>query len=289
MRRPRECLQYEHPGLSWPGFCDPCQRIRLLAATKARSAPSSPLPPLAAASEPAPSPAPAKPTLGVLLRALRQRNSWTLKEMSTRTGIPFSTLSKVENDRLTLTYDKLQQLAERLGLRMSELFAEPDATENPPSVMGRRSIATVDSAIRVTTPNYDYYYLCTELRKKRMVPILTRIRARSVKEFGRLVRHSGEEWMYVLEGRVEVHTEFYDSVCLEAGQAIYIDSNMGHAYVVGEGCDEALIIGSCSCADEDQMSELMSAHAEDEIEPPLTAGPAATAAASPAASGRRRP
>src|SRR5688572_3426908 len=64
-------------------------------------------------------------TLGRLLRGLRLRNDWTLKEMSKRTGIPLSTLAKVEHDRLTLTYDKLQQLSERLKIRMSELFAEP--------------------------------------------------------------------------------------------------------------------------------------------------------------------
>ena len=64
------------------------------------------------------------PTIGSLLRSLRARNGWTLKEMSERSGIPLSTLSKVEHDRLTLTYDKLLQLSQRLNLRMSELFTE---------------------------------------------------------------------------------------------------------------------------------------------------------------------
>src|SRR3546814_8140740 len=40
------------------------------------------------------------PTIGSLLRSLRARNGWTLKEMSERCGIPLSTLSKVEHDRL---------------------------------------------------------------------------------------------------------------------------------------------------------------------------------------------
>ncbi len=39
------------------------------------------------------------PTLGSLLRALRARQGWTLKEMSERIDIPVSTLSKVEHDR----------------------------------------------------------------------------------------------------------------------------------------------------------------------------------------------
>jgi transcriptional regulator with XRE-family HTH domain len=212
----------------------------------------------------------ARPTLGRLLRALRMRNDWTLKEMSKRTGIPLSTLAKVEHDRLTLTYDKLQQLSERLKIRMSDLFAEPsDAPEQ--SVTARRSIGRLDRAVRVNTRNYDYYYLCAELRRKRMIPVLTRIRAKSVGEFGELVHHHGEEYIYVLEGSIEIHTEFYDPVVLAAGESIYIDSNMGHAYIAAEGCDEAVVLGVCSSAEEGLMESLMELHNEDETPPPATA------------------
>src|SRR3546814_8705003 len=90
-----------------------------------------------------------------------------------------------------------------------------------------------------------------------MIPILTRIRAHGAREFGDLVRHQGEEFIYVLEGRIEVHSEFYDPVTLDAGQGIYLDSSMGHASVVAEGCDEALVLGVCSSADGGLMVSLM--------------------------------
>lgn len=200
----------------------------------------------------------AHPTLGDILRELRNHRGWTLKEMSDRTGIPVSTLSKVEHDRLTLTYDKLLQLSQKLQIRISDLFAEGESAAE--EVTARRSIGRIEDSVRVTTPNYDYYYLCTELRRKRMIPILTRIRAKSLGEFGDLVRHSGEEYIHVLEGSILVHTEFYDSVVLHQGEGIYIDSNMGHAYVAAEGCDEALVLGICSSADESLMDSLMTIH-----------------------------
>jgi len=200
-----------------------------------------------------------QPTLGGVMRALRAHNGWTLKEMSDRSGIPVSTLSKVEHDRLTLTYDKLQQLSQRLGIRMSDLFAESSEPSEAP-VTARRSIGRLDRAIQVTTDNYDYHYLCPELRRKRMIPILTNIRAKTVEEFGDLVRHSGEEYIYVISGRIEVHTEFYDPVILEEGESIYIDSQMGHAYIVAEGCEEATALGICSSADESLMNSLMNLH-----------------------------
>lgn len=212
------------------------------------------------------------PTLGSLLRSLRLRNRWTLKEMSQRTSIPVSTLSKVEHDRLTLTYDKLVQLSQRLNIRISELFADPTGMGEA-AVTARRSIGHITDAVRVNTKNYDYYYMCPELRKKRMIPILTRIRAKSAEEFGELVHHSGEEYIYVLEGGIKVFTEFYDPVYLGVGESIYIDSNMGHAYVTADGCDEATVLGVCSSTDESLMESLLSLHGD--VVTPAVSAPAA--------------
>ena len=199
------------------------------------------------------------PTLGDVIRRLRSKRGWTLREMSGRTDIPVSTLSKVEHDRLTLSYDKLVQLSQKLDIRIADLFTEA-APAADAGVTGRRSIGRIADAVRVETPNYDYYYLCTELRQKRMVPILTRIRAKSLEEFGDLVSHSGEEYIHVLEGTIVVHTEFYDPVTLKTGEAIYIDSNMGHAYVAAEDCEEAMVLGVCASNDEALVSSLMQMH-----------------------------
>lgn len=194
-------------------------------------------------------------TLGAVLAELRSRNGWTLKEMSQRCGIPLSTLSKVEHDRLSLTYDKLQQMGERLNISIADLFANEDAAPTT-TIMGRRSIGTIDRAVRVDTDNYEYYYLCTELRQKRMVPVVTRIHSQSLEEFGELVRHSGEEFVYVVEGGLVVHTEFYDPIELKIGESIYLDAGMGHAYVCAPGHKETLTLGVMSSADED-LSDLM--------------------------------
>lgn len=201
------------------------------------------------------------PTLGSLLKGLRARHGWTLKEMSAKSGIPVSTLSKVEHDRLTLSYDKLQQLSRRLGMRMSELFAE-DADDAVPPVTARRSIGDPAQAVRVETPNYDYYYLCTELRRKRMIPVTAKVRAKSLDQFGPLVRHAGEEYFYVVKGSIVVHTEFYDPVTLGEGQSMYIDSTMGHAYLVAVGCDEAEILGVMASGDDELMQSLLDIHEE---------------------------
>ncbi len=199
-------------------------------------------------------------TLGRLIRILRQQNGWTLKQMSEKVNIPLSTLAKVESDKLSLTYDKLQQLAARLGMSLTEFLGQAEsralATE-PQIVTARRSVMSKDNVVEINTPNYGYEYLCTDLRDKRMVPILGRIRAHDITEFGDLVTHSGEEFIYVLEGSLEVHLQFYKPIRLNAGQGIYLDSSMGHAYTAVD-CDSALMLAVCSSEDPSLEGELMS-------------------------------
>jgi transcriptional regulator with XRE-family HTH domain len=198
-------------------------------------------------------------TLGNLIRVLREQKKWTLRQMSEKVGIPLSTLAKVEQDKLSLTYDKLQQFTSRMGLTMAEFLAQadPPTVDAPQVVTARRSLTRDNNSIQVSTPNYDYEYLCADLREKRMVPILTRIRAHDIAEFGEPVRHQGEEFVFVLEGAIEVHTQFYTSVVLRAGQGVYLDSTMGHAYVAKD-CDSALVLGVCSGEDRNLAGELIS-------------------------------
>jgi len=192
---------------------------------------------------------PKQSTLGQLVRAERQRRGWTLRQMSERVGIPLSTLAKVEQDKLSLTYDKLQHMTARLGVTMAEFLAQDSAESvTPTAITARRSPTGPENTLHVETPSYDYSYLCSDLRDKRMVPILGRIRAHSLAEFGELIRHQGEEFIYVLEGCIEVHLQFYTPLTLQVGQGIYIDSTMGHAYIAKD-CESALVLAICSSED----------------------------------------
>jgi transcriptional regulator with XRE-family HTH domain len=175
------------------------------------------------------------------LRQLRRQNGWTLNQVSEMTALATSTLSKVENNQTSLTYDNLLKLAEGLGVDMAELFT----TEEIRPISGRRTITRRGGTRLQSTPSYEYRYHATDLLHKRMAPMFVRVKARSIEEFGDLIRHSGEEFIYVLEGAIEVHTAFYEPVMLKAGESIYLDSTMGHAYIsVGEG--EATILGVCA-------------------------------------------
>ena len=188
--------------------------------------------------------------LGAALRSLRRQKAWTLAELSRRTGFSVPTLSKVENDRLSLSYDKLIRLSEGLKVGIAQLFAPVDGEGALGAITGRRSVNRRGDGELVATTNYDYRYLSADVSRKKFIPILADLRAQSIEEFGELVRHSGEEFIYVLEGAVEVHTELYAPLVLTAGESAYIDSSMGHAYVL-KGQGPCRLLAVCSASEQD--------------------------------------
>jgi transcriptional regulator with XRE-family HTH domain len=184
-----------------------------------------------------------KPQLGTVLRNIRVERGWTLKQMSDVVDITVSTLSKIERGKLTLSYDKLQQLSDSLGISFADLFysGHPAASADVP-ITARRSVDTQDKAVRIETGNGENFYLCTDLRQKQMIPLVCHVKARSLEDFGPLSRHRGEEFVYVLEGSVTVVTEFYSDFILNVGECMYFDSSMAHAYLIAPGFDNATIL-----------------------------------------------
>jgi transcriptional regulator with XRE-family HTH domain len=166
---------------------------------------------------------------GAVLREQRLARGWTLADVSARTGLPVSTLSKVENDKISLTYDKLVRLSQGLEIDISRLFGGADTPQR--AVTGRRSITRSTEGRAIETRNYGHRYVAADLLNKGFIPIVADVRARSLAEFGDLVSHPGEEFAYVLEGTVDLYTSLYAPLRLHVGDSIYFDSGMGHAYI----------------------------------------------------------
>jgi transcriptional regulator with XRE-family HTH domain len=172
---------------------------------------------------------------GETIRTLRKRGGLTLSDLSSKTGLAVSTLSKVEKGQVSLSYDKLMLISRGLGVDMAQIL---DSAPHPGARgvgSGRRVLHRIGEGQLVETRSYKHLYLATEMLSKRLIPMIGEVKARTVQEFfeefGDYIRHPGEEFVYVLEGEIEFHTEFYAPVRLKAGESMYFDSEMGHAYL----------------------------------------------------------
>jgi transcriptional regulator with XRE-family HTH domain len=207
----------------------------------------------------------AKP--GMALRQLRLERHWTLADVSRRTGLPVSTLSKVENNKLSLSYDKLVRICQGLDIDIARLFAPDLSGGGAPEVQahGRRIITRAGEGRRIDTDNYLHLYPAADLLNKRFNPIIAEPQATSLEAFGELVRHPGEEFALIIEGSVDFYSELYAPTRLDAGDSIYFDSGMGHAYVKASP-GPCKVLSICS-ATEAQLLRSQGAEAlEDEPE-----------------------
>ncbi|MCX7057033.1 MAG: XRE family transcriptional regulator [Proteobacteria bacterium] len=187
------------------------------------------------------------PNLGDCLRAIRFKRRLTLADVSVATGIARSTLSRVESNQLSLTYDKLIQLSRGLQIDLTELLSSRIDGEAPPTLT-RRTVTAPASGKIMEVGTSVYRYMCTEMSAKRMTPMWVEIHAHSLAETNGLLAHQGEEFTFVLAGTVRLHTEFYEPTVLETGAAVYFDSTMRHTYVA-VGDRPAQILCVCAIAD----------------------------------------
>jgi transcriptional regulator with XRE-family HTH domain len=183
--------------------------------------------------------------LGEKVRDIRLRNRWTLDEASRRTTLAKSTLSKIENEQVSPSFEVVQKLAAGLGIDVPQLFV--DASE--PLVSGRRSLTRKGEGRPHPTPTYEHELLAADLTGKRMVPFKTSVHARSFDDFKDWVRHSGEEFLLVLSGSIIFFSEFYEPVELQQGDSLYYDSGMGHL-CVSQSEQDAEILWVCTPSQE---------------------------------------
>jgi transcriptional regulator with XRE-family HTH domain len=171
------------------------------------------------------------------VRRIRVQQGLTLESAGRRAGVAPSTFSKVENEQMSPTFELLQRLAAGLGVNLDELLTTPRPA--PPSA--RRSITRAGQGRVHETDTYVHEFLCADLTQKGIVPSRSRIRARLRSEFPDWVRHEGDDFLLVLEGAVELHTEFYEPVRLERGDSIYYDARMGHI-CLSVSAEDALVL-----------------------------------------------
>lgn len=196
---------------------------------------------------------PAKP--GAALKSLRAQLGLTLAEVSKKTGFTISTLSKIERNKMALTFEKLVRLSEGLQVDITQFFGTNGAESPRAEGATRRSITRAGEGSSIEMPRGNYLYLATELLNKRIVPIIGEVFAKDINEYGEFMRHQGEEFVYVLEGTLELHTEMYAPARLNKGDSVYFDSGMAHAYIA-IGDEPCRILSICAAAER----ELMQSH-----------------------------
>jgi transcriptional regulator with XRE-family HTH domain len=161
--------------------------------------------------------------VGARLRQIRTQRGATLVELSERTGISKSTLSRLENGQRRPSLELLLPLAQAYRVPLDDLVGAPDVGDprirlKPRRVKGR-------TVLPLTPPGGIQAW-------KIVIP--------STQSTPNPRRHEGYEWLYVLSGRMRLLLDD-DDLVLGVGEAVEFDTSRPHWFgSTGEGSAEVL-------------------------------------------------
>lgn len=171
---------------------------------------------------------------GLAIRKLRLAGGWTLAQLSEKSGVPLSTLSKVELGQTSLSFENLLRICRGLEIDMARLIgAEADGEVGgppaAPAAVGRRAVARSGEGERASLPSGPARIAGGELIRKAFTPMVVEVQAASLDTHGGFQRDDGEAYVLVLEGDLVLHSELYAPLRLKAGDGVYFDARAGYA------------------------------------------------------------
>ncbi|MCY4300467.1 MAG: XRE family transcriptional regulator [Aestuariivita sp.] len=168
---------------------------------------------------------------GERVQRLRKSQNLTLQQVSDRGGLAISTISKIENSHLSPTYDVMLKLSEGLGTDLVSLLQSSSKPAPKTIATGRLAVTRGCDLEALNTGTYIYEPIAAQLKSTLINATFVQVTARHIKEFENPIRHAGEELVIVLFGAVEMHTDLYEPIRLNAGDSVYYDASMSHAYI----------------------------------------------------------
>lgn len=177
--------------------------------------------------------------IGEKIKRFREDNALTLKDISERTGLSTAVLSQIENHLISPPLGTLIRLTKALNLRPGHFFDQhPDRAFTIVRKLERRPASRFASK-RGIQYGYSYESLGHDLKDRHMEPFLVTLEPTTLRS-PKPASHDGEEFLFVLEGEMEVTLGEFSDV-LQPGDAIYYDSTIPHL-VQCKGNENALIL-----------------------------------------------
>ncbi len=163
--------------------------------------------------------------VGEKIKEIRESKGLNLNELADKTGFTTAFLSQIENHLISPPLGTITKIASSLEIKVGELFNQKN---NAPFTIVRKDERVPTSRVASKEGvryGYSYESLAPGKVNRKMEPFLVNLEP--VTKKGVAYNHEGEEFLFVLEGKVEVHLGNYTDI-LEAGDSIYYDSNVPH-------------------------------------------------------------
>jgi transcriptional regulator with XRE-family HTH domain len=174
--------------------------------------------------------------VGARLRALRRDRGWRLEDLAERTGFSKAYLSRLESGERQPSLGALIKVAQAYEVDFSTLFEPEPGVKNAVVVRGSESEMRCGNGL-------SYANLTAGSWTFNLRPLLIVVPGEREEE--KLYQHEGEQWLYVLSGRLRLKLADKEFV-LEPGDSAHFDAERPHQLSALDKNDAEIILVACS-------------------------------------------
>ena len=179
-------------------------------------------------------------TVGEKIKQIRELKKVSLDELSQRSGMDITILQKIETEKNIPSLAPLIKIARALGVRLGTFLDDSDS-------YGPVVVRSGDyhKGVRFTSQSSEsrehlnFFSLAFDKAGRNMEPFIVDIEPGLQSDY-MLSSHEGEEFIYVLEGDIEINygKEIYQ---LSKGDSIYLDSIVLHNVHAGNNSSARIL------------------------------------------------
>ncbi len=164
--------------------------------------------------------------VGQRIKALRIAKGLSIEDVAKKSGIPETAIASIERHLISPPLGNLVSLAKVFEVSVGDFFGEKgDSSYCIVRSDDRKTVSRFNSNDGKSS-GYSYESLGQQKKKKQMEPFLVTLTPSDVRQV-EPNQHIGEEFIFVLEGKVEVRLLDHTDI-LNPGDSIYYDSTMPH-------------------------------------------------------------
>ena len=166
-------------------------------------------------------------TVGDSIRQIREFHKMSVEDLAERVGLDSALILKIEEEKVVPSLAPLIKIARALGVRLGTFLDDSDQL-GPVVTRGEN----LSSGVRFTSQSensrqhLNFFALAPDKANRHMEPFVVDIEPGQKSDY-MLSTHEGEEFIYVLDGQVEINYG-KDVYVLEKGDSIYMDSIVSH-------------------------------------------------------------
>ena len=167
--------------------------------------------------------------VGSKIKGLRETKNLSIEEVAESTGLSVEQISSIENDQNLPSLGPLIKIARALGVRLGTFMDDNDAlgpVVTRAADRERENSISFSNGATDARKHMEYHPLAQQKAGRHMEPFVIDINPEEKNDY-QLSAHEGEEFIYVMEGEIEI-VYGKDTYTLEEGDSIFYDSIVKH-------------------------------------------------------------